>query len=69
MIVAVLAIAILDLLGVLIAAAAGVKSLWPVLGALPLVGLPLGMLLIIALLIVSARRRSRETQTLAKSRK
>ncbi|TXN30884.1 hypothetical protein [Lacisediminihabitans profunda] len=62
MIVTVIAVAILDLIGVLIAAAAGAKSIWPIFGVLPLIGLPLGILLIVALTVISARRRSAEAR-------
>jgi len=34
-------------------------SVWPVVAVLPLIGLPIGLLLIIALLVVSAVRRVR----------
>jgi cyanate permease len=62
MIVAVIAVAIIDLIGVLIAAAAGAASIWPIFGVLPLIALPLGILLILALTVISARRRSAEAR-------
>ena len=46
----------------LFAYATGLKSLPVLLPLLPLIGLPLGMLLIIALVIVSIRRRAREAK-------
>ncbi len=69
MIVAILALSILDLVGVLIAAAAGVTDLWPILRILPLLGLPIAMLLILVLLVINARRRSREAQLPTKTKK
>lgn len=62
MIVAVIAVAIVDLIGVLIAAAAGAKAILPIFGVLPLIGLPLGIVLIVALTVISARRRSAEAR-------
>jgi F0F1-type ATP synthase assembly protein I len=35
---------------------------WPILTQIPLIGLPFGFLIIVALLIVSMRRRSRENK-------
>ena len=68
MIVAILALSILDLVGVLIAAAAGVTDLWAILRILPLLGLPIAMLLILVLLVINARRRSREAQRPTKTK-
>jgi hypothetical protein len=51
------------IIGVLLFAyATGIKSLPVLLPLLPFIGLPLGMLLIIALVIVSIRRRTRESK-------
>jgi len=46
----------------LFAYATGIKSLPVLLPLIPFIGLPIGMLLIIALVIVSVRRRSREAK-------
>jgi hypothetical protein len=46
----------------LFAYATGMKSLPALLPLLPFIGLPIGMLLIIALVIVSFRRRAREAK-------
>lgn len=51
------------IIGVLLwAYAVGVKTLPTLLPLLPFIGLPLGMLLIIALVVVSLRRRNRESK-------
>lgn len=51
------------IIGVLLVAyATGTKSLPVLLPLLPFIGLPLGMLLIIALVIVNIRRRARESK-------
>ncbi|MCU1514929.1 MAG: hypothetical protein JWO10_2019 [Microbacteriaceae bacterium] len=58
MIVAILAVSILDLIVVLILASSNAKHVWPIIGVFPLLGLPIAMILILTLVILSARRRS-----------
>jgi hypothetical protein len=60
MIVAILAVSILDLIVVLILASSNAKHVWPIIGVFPLLGLPIAMILILTLVILSARRRSRD---------
>lgn len=65
MAVAVVAIALIALVTLLIAAASGMIGMdfavgaWPVIGLLPLVGFPTGIILILALLITTTVRRAR----------
>lgn len=69
MAVAVVAIALIALMTLLIAAASGMigtdfaVGAWPVIGLLPLVGFPTGILLILALLITTTVRRARGAQS------
>lgn len=65
MIAAIIGLSILAFIVDIIALAAGVdtgKAPWTVVWLFPGLGLPIGFILIIALLIVSARRRSREAR-------
>jgi hypothetical protein len=59
-------LSILCFIAIIIATAAGLRNFgqppWPTVFFLPLVGLPIGMLLMIALIVVSGRRRGRETK-------
>ena len=59
-------LSILSFVAIIIGTAAGVKNfgegVWPVIFVLPLIGLPLGLALMIALLIVSGLRRGREAK-------
>ena len=57
---AVIGISVLDIVGLLIAAAFGVTNTSPVLALLPAAGLPIGMLLLVAVTILMAIRRRRE---------
>jgi uncharacterized membrane protein len=63
MTVTIVVLSIIAIFANLIGAGAGADlstGIWTTVAVLPLVGLPLGMILIIALLIVSGRRRARE---------
>ena len=60
MAIGVIGLSLLTIAALLIAYATGVTSLPVLLPLLPFMGLPIGMLLIIALAIVGANRRKRE---------
>lgn len=66
---ATVAVGLIALIALLVAAAAGLSGTdfavgaWPVIGLLPLVGFPLGMILILSLLVLSIVRRARGTQS------
>lgn len=69
MVAGVVGISILSFFAVIAATATGVgaddgfsKGIWPFIIMLPLFGLPLGFVLIIALLVISTVRRSRQTR-------
>lgn len=66
MIASAVGLSIVSFLAVIIGTAAGVKNfgegVWPVAIVLPSIGLPIGLLLIIALIIISGIRRSREAK-------
>lgn len=62
MAVSVIGLSILSMLATLIMVFIGVEDLPVVLAQLPLIGLPVGFLLIIALLIAAIIRRRRETE-------
>jgi len=70
MVAASIGLSILAFLAVIIATAAGVtnfgEGVWPVIIVLPLVGLPIGLVFMIALFIVSAIRRGRESKDAVK---
>jgi uncharacterized membrane protein len=59
-------LSILAFVAVIVGTAVGVRDfdegLWPTVIMLPLLGLPIGFVLMIALLVVSAVRRGRETK-------
>lgn len=63
-------LSILAFLAIIIGTAAGVKNFgegaWPVVFILPLIGLPIGLVLIIALIVVSGLRRGREARDASK---
>ena len=70
MIAGIIGLSIVAIFVVLIGTGAGLRQtgpagLWQALTLLPFVGLTVGFLLIIALLIIGARRRSRENQAAA----
>lgn len=73
MMVAVIALSIGSFLAVIIGTVAGMggadfaQGVWPAVAVTPYFGLPFAIILLISLVIVSARRRSREAA--AKSRK
>jgi Mn2+/Fe2+ NRAMP family transporter len=66
MIVAIVGLSIVAFFAVIIGTFAGMKGpdfaagVWPAIAYLPLIGLPIGLLLIIVLLILSIRRRGKE---------
>jgi hypothetical protein len=69
MVAATIGISILAFLAVMIGTLAGVgandgfsQGVWPVILVLPLIGLPLGFILLIALLILNGVRRARESR-------
>jgi hypothetical protein len=69
MVAGVVGVSILSFLAVILGTAAGVgdndgfsQGIWPAVLTLPLFGLPLGFLLIIALMILSGLRRAREAR-------
>ena len=59
-------LSIIAFLAIIIGTATGVRDfgegVWPVLFLLPLIGLPIGLLLIIVLIVISGRRRGREAR-------
>ncbi len=69
MVAGVVGLSILAFLAVIIGTAVGAgadngfgQGVWPIVLALPLFGLPLGFLLIIALMVMTAIRRAREAR-------
>jgi hypothetical protein len=69
MVAGVVGLSILAFLAVILGTAAGVgandgfsQGIWPAVLTLPLFGLPIGFLLVIALMIVSGLRRAREAR-------
>ncbi|WP_394552789.1 hypothetical protein ACDF64_00240 [Agromyces sp. MMS24-JH15] len=67
MVAAIVGLSILAFLAIMIATLAGVgaddgfsQGVWPIILVLPLIGLPIGFVLLIVLLIVNGVRRSRE---------
>lgn len=66
MVAASVALSIAAFLAVIVGTASGVRDFdegaWPSIIMLPLIGLPLGFVLLIALLVLSAIRRGRETK-------
>ncbi len=63
MMVGVVGASIISLFVVLITGASGSTKVWPIFLVLPAIGLPLAAALIIALVIVNLRRRSRENRS------
>ena len=65
MILGIVALSLICFVAIIVATASGMSSddftqgLWPAVSIIPLVGLPLGMILIVVLLLVSVRRRGR----------
>ncbi len=70
MVAASIGLSIIAFLAVIIGTAAGVTDfsggVWPVAIVLPAIGLPLGLALVIALIIVSGVRRGREARDASK---
>lgn len=66
MVASAIGLSIISFLAVIIATAAGVKDFgtapWPTVIVLPAIGLPIGLALMIALIIVSGLRRGREAR-------
>lgn len=62
MAVGVIGLSVLSMLATLLLVFLGVENLPAVLAQLPLIGLPVGFLLIIALLVAAIIRRSRESR-------
>ena len=66
MIVSVIGLSVICFFAVIIATAVGVHDftgpLWRVVGILPIIGLPIGFILIFVLLIISIRSRRRENR-------
>jgi len=66
MIVAIIGLSIVAFFAVIIATFAGMQGpdfavgIWPAVAYMPLIGLPIGLLLIITLIVLSARRRGKE---------
>ena len=66
MVVSAIGLSIICFVAVIIGTLVGVRdfsgAIWPIAIVLPAVGLPLGLLLMIALIIISALRRGRESK-------
>ena len=68
MVAGIIVLSLASFVAVIIATASGLEprdftsGVWPVITVLPLIGLPIGFLLLIALLIVNGVRRSRESR-------
>ena len=63
---AIIGLSLLAIVAILLAGAAGLSTgpgNWVTIALLPLIGLPIGLLLIIAFIVVSAVRRSREARS------
>lgn len=58
----VIGVSVLTMLGTLIWLATGTRDIPALLGMIPLVGMPLGFLLVITLLVTSIVRRTRESK-------
>lgn len=62
----VIGLSVLAILAVLLASGAGIATnsgIWVTVALLPLMGLPIGLLLLIAFIVVSALNRSRQNRT------
>lgn len=66
MVASAIGLSLVSFLAVIIGTAAGVTDfsvgVWPIAIVLPAIGLPLGLLLVIALIVVSGVRRGREAK-------
>lgn len=66
MVASAVALSIIAFLSIIIGTAAGVRNFgegaWPVVIFLPQIGLPLGLILMIALIVMSWRRRGRDAK-------
>lgn len=66
MVIGIIGLAVVSILAVIIATATGLKGpgfstgIWPVVFILPIIALPIGVVLIIVLLVVNWRQRSRD---------
>lgn len=71
MVASIISISIVSFLVIIVATFLGMDSaafgtgLWPVIALLPLIGLPIGFVLMISLIVLSLRRRSREAAAAA----
>jgi hypothetical protein len=68
MVMAMVALSLLAFLAIVIGTAVGAgadngfsQGIWPTVFILPLIALPIGMIMMIVLIVTSARRRARET--------
>jgi hypothetical protein len=70
MVASAIGLSILAFLAIIIARAAGLKSadegVWPAVFMLPLIGLPIGFILIVVLLVMTFVRRGREAKDAGK---
>ncbi len=67
----IVALSLVCFIAIIVGTAAGMRQedfdgAWSVVSLFPLIGLPLGMLLLIALLVISARRRGRDARNARK---
>jgi hypothetical protein len=66
MVAAAVGLSIIAFLSIIIGTAAGVRNfgegIWPVAFVLPLIGLPIGLILMIVLIVTSGLRRGREAR-------
>ena len=66
MVAASIGLSIIAFLSIIIGTASGIRNfgegLWPVAFVLPLIGLPIGLILIIVLIVASGLRRGREAR-------
>lgn len=69
MVAAAVGLSITAFVSIIIGTASGVRNfgegIWPVAFVLPLIGLPMGLILIIVLIVASGRRRGREARNAA----
>jgi hypothetical protein len=70
MVASAIGLSIISFIAIIVGTAVGVRNfgegIWPLVFVLPLVGLPIGLVLMIALIVISALRRGRETRDAAK---
>lgn len=70
MVASAIGLSIISFLAIIIATGAGLKDFgtppWPTIVILPAIGLPIGLVLMIALIVVSGLRRGREARDASK---